>query len=198
MWEGVQTPAVSGHAGRQACRSWTKVDQWITNKGLHIFRSSGPRDCFYTTRVHSRHKVDTCGWFSTLSQNSQHLGEVQGQKILTVEAEFWFKPDLILYQKLDFILFIHYDKNMHLPFKLWPCIKTTFQKSFTREKRSLFNHHKAMGKCIVSSTFLWSSFPLNVNLCYNHDSFLLSFSQISISKRLKHLYICALNIIWLA
>lgn len=110
----------------------------------------------------------------------------------------WFKPDLVLYQKLDFILFIHYDKNMHLPFKLWPRIKTTFQKSFTREKRALFNHHKAMGKCIVSSTFLWSSFPLNVNLCYNHDSFLLSFSQISISKRLKHLYICALNIIWLA
>lgn len=88
MWERVQIPAVSGLAGRQACRWWTKVDQWITNKGLNIFRSSGPRHCPYITRVHLKNKADTWGWVSTLSQNSQHLDEIQEQKILIVEAEF--------------------------------------------------------------------------------------------------------------
>lgn len=44
--------------------------------------------CFCTKRIHPRHKVDTAESVSILSQNSQHLGGVQGQKILTVEAEF--------------------------------------------------------------------------------------------------------------
>lgn len=60
----------------------------ITNNGLNVFRISSPRHCPSIARVHSKNKADICVWVRTLSQNSQNLNEIQGQKILTAEAEF--------------------------------------------------------------------------------------------------------------
>lgn len=109
----------------------------------------------------------------------------------------WFKPDLILYQELDFIHSI-WQKTCTFLSNYSHTERPDFKCPLQKKKRALLNHHKIMGKCIVSSTFLWRSFLLNVNLCCNYDSFLLSFSQISISKHMKHLYMCALNLTWLA
>lgn len=66
----------------------------------------------------------------------------------------WFKPDLILYQKMDFILSIYCGKGVLLPFKLQPHGKISCRMAFPKEKRVLLKHLKVMGKCIASRTFL--------------------------------------------
>lgn len=154
MWEGVQTHVASGHAGRQVCSWWTKVDQWIVNKAFHLFRSSGPS----TTSLHHENTFKTQGGHCWVSQ--QPISDLvalrwgSGTENSDSQGWVWFKPDLILYQKIDFILSIYYSKDVPLPFKLWPHGKTSCQMSFPREKRVLLKHLKVMSKCIASCTFV--------------------------------------------
>lgn len=154
MWEGVQTHVVSGHAGRQVCRWWTKVDQWTTNKALHTFRSSDPS----TTSLHHKNTFKTQGGHCWVSQqpNSELTALRWGLGTENSDSRgwVWFKPHLILYQKVDFILSIYYGKDVLLPFQLWPHGKTSCQMSFPREKMVLLKHLKVMGKCIASCTFV--------------------------------------------
>lgn len=107
---------------------------------------------------------------STLKKQGRHLwvGQQPVSKITALRWDsgiensdswswVWFKPDLILYQKLDLSLFIQYSKNMQLPFKL-QTHRPDFKCPLQEKKRALLNHCKVLGKCIVPPALLWLPF----------------------------------------